>query len=202
MSQTTFEFDGALWVTLAELARRKNVARPTIGERVKRLAESNKITIRKEGRNKLVNLAEYDDAVGQVGDAIKENAATVPDDTGNKTLRDAQAQQAQYKSELLRIELEREEGKTRSVQEIEKAAVLLAQALVRETEKFSKYAEEIGKAAGGKDMRSARLEGKKVAHKLREIIYQKLSALPVTEKPHVQKTVSKSSAKTKVNHVS
>ena len=182
MSQTVFEFDGAIWVTLAELARRKSVARASVSERVRRLEKDGKISVRKEGRNKLVNLAEYDMAVGQVGDAVKEQNASRKDGLEMQSLRDAQADQSRYRAELLRLELLREEGKTRTVQEIEEATVKVAQALVRETERFTKYSEDIARAAGGKDLRAARIEGKKVAIKLRELIYKGLSAVAADER--------------------
>ena len=64
-----------LWVSITQLAELKGVGKPWISERVKALESAGRIRTKIEGRSKLVNLAQYDRAVGETGDAVKEGAA-------------------------------------------------------------------------------------------------------------------------------
>jgi len=66
---------GGVWVTYAELARRRGVSRAAITKRVNRLAAERRIETRAEGSSRLVELASFDRAIGEVGDAVKALAA-------------------------------------------------------------------------------------------------------------------------------
>lgn len=97
-----------LWVTITDLACRKGVKPPTISARVTRLERDGLLTTRKgRGREKLVNLAEYDRVMGEVGNLPKQQAASsvrtmrsstpVPRDApSDPTFTDAQTQKALY----------------------------------------------------------------------------------------------------------
>ncbi|KQV32252.1 hypothetical protein ASC97_01250 [Rhizobium sp. Root1203] len=56
-----------IWITIAELARRKNITRQSAGERVARLERGGFLVTRSEGvgRKRYVDLAAYDRAVGR-----------------------------------------------------------------------------------------------------------------------------------------
>src|SRR5258708_27715445 len=96
--------DVGLWETVARVARRKGITRQSLNERVDRLASEGLIKVRRAGRAKLINVAEFDRVVGEVGDAIKEGAAATRADDGdaekNPALRDHQARAAQYTADL------------------------------------------------------------------------------------------------------
>lgn len=65
-----------LWLTISELAARKGVAKPTISVKVSRLEALGQIQTRPgKGKTKLVNLAQYDAAVGETTDLARERGA-------------------------------------------------------------------------------------------------------------------------------
>jgi DNA-binding IscR family transcriptional regulator len=65
-----------LWLSISEIARLKDKSRQAIAKRVEALVEAGKLQTKPgEGGTKLVNLAQFDRAVGEVGDAVKEAAA-------------------------------------------------------------------------------------------------------------------------------
>ncbi len=112
-AQHSLPVDGGLWITVAELARRKGVSKQTAAEKVNRLENEGRISTRKEGRSRLVELAAYDRAVGTVGDASKEiGAQTKRDETSgeNSGLRDAQTERAKYEARLKALDFAERSG--------------------------------------------------------------------------------------------
>lgn len=112
-AQHSLPIDGGLWITVAELAQRKGVSRQTAAERVNRLEEEGRISTRREGRSRLVELAAYDRAVGAVGDAAKEiGAQTKRDESSseNSGLRDAQTERAKYEARLKALDFAERSG--------------------------------------------------------------------------------------------
>jgi DNA-binding IscR family transcriptional regulator len=73
MSNTLFD---GLWLSISEIARLKGVSRQAIAKRIGSLTAHGLLDVQ-PGQNgsKLINLAQFDRAVGEVGDAIKEGAA-------------------------------------------------------------------------------------------------------------------------------
>ncbi|QRM55136.1 winged helix-turn-helix domain-containing protein [Sinorhizobium sp. BG8] len=134
--------DGGVWVTIADLAKRKGVSRQTVHERVARLEKDGLLATRRDGRSKLVELATYDRAVGQAGDAFRESgaetkrkaaaadAAPVP-----APLRDAQAERAQYEAKLKALDYAERTGQLlpiRGPHGIETAMIRITEELVRD----------------------------------------------------------------------
>jgi DNA-binding transcriptional ArsR family regulator len=112
-AQHSLPIDGGLWITVAELAHRKGLTRQTVAERVNRLEEEGRISTRREGRSRLVELAAYDRAVGAVGDAAKEIGAQTKRDEGNTEnsgLRDAQTERAKYEARLKALDFAERSG--------------------------------------------------------------------------------------------
>lgn len=62
------EVSAALWVSISELARRKGKSKQAVSKRVKRLRDSGTITVREDGSEVLVNIVEYDRAIGETTD--------------------------------------------------------------------------------------------------------------------------------------
>jgi hypothetical protein len=128
------ELDDGLWLSVTDLAVRKGVQKSTISEKVARLVAAGRLTIRPgKGRTKLINVAEYDTAIGEVGDGAREQgAATKAADAGATTsaprlppdgrLRDEQTRDRAYSADLKFIELERARGNLLLVADFEPLA--------------------------------------------------------------------------------
>lgn len=132
-----------VWVTITELARRKGVSKQSIAEKVSRLENEGRITTRREGNKRLVELASFDYAVGQIGDAFKELAAETGRDLrladgqalAQSGLRDAQADRARYDAQLKALELAERQGLVvplRSEHGLEAAVTKVSELLLRD----------------------------------------------------------------------
>ncbi|MBB3315128.1 DNA-binding transcriptional ArsR family regulator [Rhizobium sp. BK181] len=137
--QNLLSVDGGVWITVAELARRKGVSKQTAAEKVNRLEDEGRITTRRDGRRRLVELATYDRAIGAVGDAAKEiGAETKRDDSSsevNSGLRDAQTERAKYDAQLKALDLAERQGQLvalRGEHGLETALVRVTEALLRD----------------------------------------------------------------------
>src|SRR5258708_4176601 len=120
-----------LWLSISEIAARKRVSKQAISERVARLvADGRLITKPGKGKQKLINLAQYDTAIGDVGDAAKEAGAATTraanaapaSSAGNGRFRDEQARDKAYSADLKEIELNRLRGNLLPVAEFDACA--------------------------------------------------------------------------------
>jgi DNA-binding transcriptional ArsR family regulator len=168
--------DLGLWETVAEVARRKGITRQSLNERVDRLESDGLITVRRDGRSKLINVAEFDRVVGEVGDAVKENAAATAradaegGDEKNPALRDNQARAARYAADLKFLDLEERLGRLVPVAEVEDAAQKCAEATVRVVDRLPTYADAIAAAVGKDGPAGARAKLKEIAREIRQAI--------------------------------
>lgn len=99
-----------VWLTVSDIARRKGVSHQAVSKRVKSLEADGKITPRRDGKKTLVDLVEYDRAVGDFGDAAREAAAeTVRSAKQEQTtkqsavpdgMRDAQLERVRYEARM------------------------------------------------------------------------------------------------------
>jgi DNA-binding transcriptional ArsR family regulator len=143
---------GGVWVSIAELARRKGIGRQAAKERVDRLEAKGLVATRLDGRSRLVELAAFDRAVGQAGDAVKEQAVatrreTVAEEPVPSKLRDAQTERAVYDARLRALDLGERQGKLVPVAMVEAAMVRAAEAIVRTIERLPSFAPELVGAA-------------------------------------------------------
>ena len=164
-----------LWESVAEVARRKGITRQSLNERVDRLASEGLIKVRRDGRSKLINVAEFDRVVGEVGDAVKEGAATTRaeadgDVEKNPALRDHQARAAQYTADLKFLDLEERLGRLVPVAEVEEAAVKCAESTVRVIDRLPTYADAVAAAVGKDGPAGARAKLKEIAREIRQAI--------------------------------
>lgn len=139
---------GGVWISISELAVRKGITRQSAKERVDRLTEKGLIQTRADGRKRMVDLAAYDRAVGETGDAYKETAAETKRETASahKPLRDAQTERAQYDARLKALDLaERQQSilPIKGEHGIEAALVIAGVAITREIERMVDAAEDI-----------------------------------------------------------
>ena len=168
-------FDAGLWLSVADLARRKGITRQSAGERVDRLEADGKITVRREGRSKLINIAEYDLAVGEVGDAAREaGAATKADEAGDDPkspqYRDHQTREKQYAADLKLIELNRALGKLVPVDQIADAASRAAEAAIKAIDRLPSYADAVASAVARDGSPGARTKLREIAREIRVVL--------------------------------
>jgi len=133
-----------VWVTIAELAKRKGLSRQSVHERVARLEREGLVQTRQEGRSRLVELATYDRAVGQVGNAAREigaetkretSAAATPPAPQTAALRDAQTDKATYDAKLKALEYAERTGQVVAIKGphgIETALIKVTEELIRD----------------------------------------------------------------------
>lgn len=164
--------NGGVWVTCADLASRRNVSRAAITKRVDALEREGKITTRREGRSRLVDLAAFDRAVGETGNAVKEVAATTARDQRDATpkMRDAQTEKAQYEARLKALDLaERQRHLLPITGEhgIEAAMIEIAATLARDADGLVRHAEEIATAVSRDGVNGARRVLKDIGRRFR-----------------------------------
>ncbi|MFN3508783.1 MAG: hypothetical protein ACK4ZU_14985 [Allorhizobium sp.] len=128
-----------LWMTIAELARLKGISRQSAAERVDRLERSGQLSTRRQGRSRLVDLASYDHAVGQAGDAAREIGAEMRRGASTAAptaaLRDAQTDRAQYEAKLKALdfaERTRQLIPVKGEHGIEAALIRVSEVLIRD----------------------------------------------------------------------
>jgi hypothetical protein len=121
-----------LWMSISELAAHKRVTKQTISAKVARLvADGLLITKPGPGRQKLINLAQYDTAIGNVGDGAREQGAATKREYATQAaprlsdggkFRDEQTREKAYAADLKFIELERARGNLLEVAEFDAIA--------------------------------------------------------------------------------
>jgi DNA-binding Lrp family transcriptional regulator len=171
------DLDAGLWLSVSEIAREKGKSRQAIAKRVAELVEAGKLETR-SGPNgtKLVNLAAFDRAVGETGDAVKEGAAEARAEIelGNEptspALRDHQARSAQYSADLKYLELEERLGRLVLAAEVKEAGQKAGEAIVRILDRLPTYAEVIAAASIKDGTQGARASLKEIARELRAAI--------------------------------
>lgn len=169
---------GGVWITCAELARRRGVSRAAISKRVGQL--EGKIETRREGKSLLVELASFDRAVGATGDAVKEQAAATARKTSAPAMRDAQTERAQYEARLKALDLaERQRAvlPIKGAHGIEAAAAEIGAALARDLDGLARYADEIATAVSKDGVAGARRLLKEIAVKVRRQVAESLSQI-------------------------
>ncbi len=175
---------GGVWITCAELARRRGVSRAAISKRVGQLVEAGKIDTRREGKSLLVKLASFDRAIGETGDAVKEQAAATV--RSQKTardaapMRDAQTERAQYEARLKALDLAARQKAILPIageHGIDAAAKTIGEALARELDGLGRYADDIAAAVSRDGVAGARRVLKDIGIKIRTSTAKALSTL-------------------------
>ncbi|WP_127076158.1 MarR family transcriptional regulator [Rhodomicrobium lacus] len=184
-----------LWVSVSDLAARKGVTKQTISERVAKLVRDGLIETRPgPGRAKLVNLAAYDRAVGETGDAAKElGAATkasiraqeqgepAPATGGDHVLAREQARRMAYEADLAKLKLEERLGNLLPIEDIEAAMVRCAEALTRAFEQLPTRADDLAAAVAKDGVNGARAFLKTVARDMRALLAKEMRLLDKDE---------------------
>lgn len=173
-----------LWLPIAEIARIKGQARQTVAEKVSRLEADDKLQTRPGDRGtKLVNLAQYDLAIGDVGDPAREmGAASRCDDddatsSGDASFRDAAAREKRYKADLAEIEVRTKLRELVDVSQLGLAVSTAAETIVAVIERVPQSADIIAAAVGKDGPAGARAALKKIVRQQRVAIADALRKL-------------------------
>lgn len=175
---------GGVWITSAELARRRGVSRAAISKRIASLGDA--VETSRDGKSLLVELASFDRAVGEAGNAVKEQAAETAARQRNKgsasgpAMRDAQAERAQYEARLKALDLaERQRAllPISGAHGIEAAATEIGVVLARDLDGLVRYADEIATAVSKDGVAGARRLLKEIAVKVRRQVAESLSQI-------------------------
>lgn len=171
-----------VWLTIAELAKRKGISRQSASERINRLEQDGLIATRRVGRSRQVELATFDRAVGQTGNAFREQGAETKRETTEPptaALRDAQTQRAQYESKLKALDYAERTGQLVPIKGdhgVETALVKATEVIIRELGAPLNWVSEILDTVRDGEPALRRLLRKKV-HKQREVIAARLTAV-------------------------
>ncbi|WP_316189422.1 winged helix-turn-helix domain-containing protein [Bradyrhizobium sp. SZCCHNS1054] len=175
----SLDLDAGLWLTISEIARQKGKSKQAISKRVKSLIEAGVLQTRPGGKNTLlVNLAQFDRAVGQVGDAAKEQAAATvkaaepdaqdpPPGGEAPAYRDHQAREKQYAADLKYLELQERLGNLVPIANLADKANKCAEILVQVFDRLPTYAEAMAASVGKDGAAGARAYFKEMARELR-----------------------------------
>ncbi|RWN11773.1 hypothetical protein [Mesorhizobium sp.] len=142
-----------VWKSLSEIAAMRGVTKVAIKKRVDKFEAEGLLTTRRNGRERQVDLAAFDKAIGVAGDAYREQAAeTARKDREEPSgppsaLRDAQTEKAQWEARRSALDVSERLGKLVPVTEVETAMVRAGEAIVRAIEQLPSFAGEIMTAA-------------------------------------------------------
>lgn len=162
-----------VWMSVSDLAKHKGITRQSAAERVSRLEDEGRITTRRQGRSKLVELASYDRAIGETGDVAKEAAAETKKEsaTASPELRDAQTRKAIYDAQFRALDLAERQKQLLPIDGdhgIELAATQCGLALAREIDGILRHADELTSAANKDGVTGTRRVLKTIANNMRE----------------------------------
>lgn len=141
-----------VWKSLSEIAAMRGVTKVAIKKRVDKFEAEGLLTTRRNGRERQVDLAAFDKAIGVAGDAYREQAAATAREekveSGQPSaLRDAQTEKAQWEARRSALDVSERLGKLVPVAEVETAMVRAGEAIVRAIEQLPSFAGEIMTAA-------------------------------------------------------
>ncbi|WP_312946340.1 MarR family transcriptional regulator [Agrobacterium sp.] len=150
-----YDEDGALWISIKDLAERKGVSKQAISQRVQKLEAAGLIVVRQNGKFREVDLVSYDRAVGETGNVFREQTAETKADlasgVGSKKLRDAQADRAGYEARLKELDLAERLGNLvpiRGEHGLEAALLKISGELIRELGSQMNWMPDIMEASG------------------------------------------------------
>ena len=170
-----------LWMTVSDLARQKGVSKQAIAKRVDRFARDGILSTRSGPRGaKLVNVAAYDKAANEAGDAIRELAQkpALPDiKDGDPILAREQARRVQYQADIAEIELAELRGQVLRTDDVVASMTRCAEALVRIIDRLPNSAEDLAAAASRDGVLGLRTELKRLAFEQRNLLAQEMRLL-------------------------
>lgn len=175
----------AVMMTVAEIARRDGVSKPTVSLHIKRLVERSGLTVERDaqGRVASVNVAEYDHLRGFVGDPSKAQAPARSRPSGRLDLPagesydEALRQKTWHEAERRRIELDALKGALVRRDRLTEATLRVAADIVRTVDRIPASADDLAAAVARDGAHGLRLALKKLATSLRADIASALEAI-------------------------
>lgn len=143
----------ALWLSITELAQAKGVDKSQISRKVAEIELQGRVITRPgRGKEKLVNVAEYDSALGSVTDfshqvgaeTTRENREA---DWGDTRMRDAKTKTAQLEAALKGIELRKQTGALVEITRVNEVIADVGEEIKKPLDQVSLRADDITAAA-------------------------------------------------------
>jgi biotin operon repressor len=178
------DLDAGLWLSISDIAEQKGKSRQAVHKRVAALEADGKLETR-PGPNgtKLVNLAQFDRAVGETGDAFKEAAAETRSEAESNSepsspvLRDHQSRAAQYSADLKYLDLEERLGRLVPIDEAKEGGIKIGETVVKILGRLPSYAEQMTAAAVKDGVQAARALLKDIERDLRMAVAAELAEI-------------------------
>jgi len=187
-----------IWLGISELARLKGVDKSWISRRVAALEELGKIEPRDgPNRAKLINLAQFDRAVGETTDLAKEQAAVTAranrndaadDDapggaaTADPRYADAQRRKVHYEAGMKALEYGERTGQLVAIGQVETVIAEIAEELAQPIRQLPTRADELAAVAVRDGAAGVRVMLREVAHALLKAMAQALRRLDLKGK--------------------
>ncbi len=179
--------DGGFWLSVSQLAKRNGVSRQSMAERVNRLLAEGLVTVRRDGHLKLINVAQFDRAVGNVGIPSRESSALTKSETSghsaSSAFRDAATREKEYAADIKYLEREERLGRLLPVSDLASAAASVCELIVREIDHLPVHADSIAAAVGKDGPAGAKATLKEIAHEIRKSIAEAMASLGRTARP-------------------
>jgi DNA-binding transcriptional ArsR family regulator len=178
----------AVMMSVAEIARRDGVSKPTVSVHIKRLVDRHGLTVERDGQGRVarVNVAEYDHLRGVVGDPSKAQAQRPPAPTpqpASESYDEALRQKTWHQAEQLRLQMEAFKGRLVEVEQIEVAIGAITEEIARVIDRLPNLADDIAAAVAREGAHGGRVLLRGHAAKLRQEIATALSALAKAPAP-------------------
>ena len=192
MSHAPNDEPPGLWLSVSELARARGLAKSSVSARVASLVDKGLIKTRAGVKqSKLINVAAFDRAIGEVGDLAHAQAPDLDDapematarpatETASATYTREQAREKSYAADLKKLDLDERLGKLVTVESVQDGAVRLAETLVRQLDQMAGRADDIAAAVAKDGVLGARGALKTVAREIRESMARELERLADT----------------------
>ncbi|WP_187148712.1 MarR family transcriptional regulator [Methylocella silvestris] len=174
------EANGLNWLSISEIARQRGVTKQAIAKRVARLEALGAIETRPgPGGVKLVNIAAFDFAVGEVGDAIRTMNAATPARAAasNPILAREQARRVSYQAEIAKLDLEERLKCLLPADEVWEAIETCEAAMLHRVDRLPDCAEALAQAIGERGAPGARAFLKTMTRDLRPKMADDLTKL-------------------------
>lgn len=179
------------WATVSELARMRGVNKSAISKRVTRL-EAQGLLHPKAGAHgtKLISLAEFERAVAQTTDAVRETngrKAQAAVSAADPILSKEQARRASYDADLKKLDLEERLGLLMPVEETRRVATDCALRLRQAVEALHSRAEEVAaaQARDGSAFARALVEATRDPPQAARAFFKALAREQLTELSHM-----------------
>jgi DNA-binding Lrp family transcriptional regulator len=176
---------GGLWLSISALAEARGVSKQVVSKNLKRWAAAGaQVSMRRQGKALLVNVAEYDRAHGELTDLAREQGAqtkralTEPAAGEDPVFAREQARKAAYDADLAMIKRDEQLGRLVPVAELERAAIACGEAAVRTIDQIVNRAEELAEAVAKSGVGGARTALKEIARDLRRRLADEFARLP------------------------